>query len=84
MFTNAYHYRNREVLLLTAAFSLSQGVLGVWLGVMNVMIEMNTNLTSIGLSQVRQVFHPYVRLFPLKNYLFTGAKRLVRFLGHTC
>lgn len=44
--------RNRDVLLLTTAFSLSQGVLGVWLGVMNVMIEMNINLESIGLNQV--------------------------------
>ena len=44
--------RNREVLLLTVAFSLSQGVLGVWLGVMNVTMEMNTNLESIGLNQV--------------------------------
>lgn len=44
--------RNREVLLLTLAFSLSQGILGVWLGVMNVMIEMNINLDPIGLSQV--------------------------------
>lgn len=40
-------------MLLTISFSLSQGVLGVWLGVMNMMIEMNINLDPIGLSQVR-------------------------------
>lgn len=31
--------KNREVLLLTAAFSLSQGVLGVWLGIMNIHLS---------------------------------------------
>lgn len=45
-------HRNREVLLLTTAFSLSQGVLGVWLSVMNMMIEMNANLEPLGLNQV--------------------------------
>jgi len=44
--------------LLTAAFSLSQGVLGVWLGVMNVMIEMNVNLEPLNLNQVLHMFVP--------------------------
>jgi len=39
-------------MLLTISFSVSQGILGVWLGVMNMMIEMNINLDPIGLSQV--------------------------------
>ncbi|KZS19268.1 Disrupted in renal carcinoma protein 2 [Daphnia magna] len=45
--------KNREVLLLTTAFSLSQGVLGVWLSVMNMMIEMNVNLEPLGFNQVQ-------------------------------
>lgn len=35
-----YHLsKNWEALLLTAAFSLSQGVLGVWLGIMNIHLS---------------------------------------------
>ena len=41
-------------MLLTISFSVSQGILGVWLGVMNMMIEMNINLDPIGLSQVHR------------------------------
>ena len=41
-----YTLRNREVLLLTAAFSFSQGILGGWLGVMDI------NLDAMGFNQV--------------------------------
>jgi hypothetical protein len=55
--------------LLTAAFSLSQGVLGVWLGVMNVMIEMNVNLEALNLNQVlRKSF--ILDIFFITNHLF--------------
>lgn len=46
-------FKNRDLMLLTISFSVSQGILGVWLGVMNMMIEMNINLDPIGLSQIQ-------------------------------
>ncbi len=62
-----------------------QGVLGVWLGVMNVMIEMNINLESIGLNQVSEKLLKFYRFVLYVNDLFyLGAKWLVGILGHTC
>lgn len=53
----------------------------MWLGVMNVMIEMNVNLEALNLNQVlRNSFT--LEIFVITNHLFVGAKRLARFLGN--
>ena len=68
--------------MLTAAFSLSQGVLGVWLGVMNVMIEMNVNLNPLNLNQVLKYDSPVRFALFYQSLIYVGAKRLARFLGN--